>query len=351
MSARADPQVQSFGFLLLPGFALMSFAAAVEPLRAANHLAGRPLYDIAFFGEGAVSSIGVAVAGAALPRAGAGLSTLFVCAGGGPADWRRPDVLRCLRRLAGEGVRLGGISGGPYLLAEAGLLEGRRFTIHWEHAAALGEAFPQLRPEAARFVIDRDRVTCGGGVAPLDLMHALITERMGGDFAGRVSDWFLHTRVEPGEGPQRASLAERFGVHHPALLTALEKMAGHLEKPLSRAAVARAAGVSERQLDRLFSVHRGCGFLDDYHRLRLEHARRLLRQSALSVSEIAFATGYSSVSHFGRAFRRLFGATPGKARAQESQRGGPAGASPVSAAATQSARPPKRVARPVRPGP
>src|SRR6185437_7556658 len=351
MPTRADPQVQTYGFLLLPGFALMSFAAAVEPLRAANHLAGRRLYDIAFFGEGAVSSIGVAVAGAALPRPGADLSTLFVCAGGNPGDWRRPDVVRCLRRLAGEGVRLGGISGGPYLLAQAGLLNGRRFTIHWEHAAALSEAFPALKPEPARFVIDRDRVTCGGGVAPLDLMHALIAERMGGDFAGRVSDWFLHTRVEPGEGPQRASLAERFGVHHPALLTALEKMAANLEKPLSRARIARAAGVSERQLDRLFAAHRGCGFLDDYHRLRLEHARRLLRQSALSVSEIAFATGYSSVSHFGRAFRRQFGATPGAARAQQSQRGGSAGASPVSAATTQSASPPKRAARPLRAGP
>jgi AraC family transcriptional regulator, glycine betaine-responsive activator len=316
MCARPDPQVQSFGFLLLPGFALMSFAAAVEPLRAANHLAGRRLYDIAFYGEGAVSSVGVAVPGAALPRCASDLSALFVCAGGGPADWRRPDVHRALRRMAGEGVRLGGISGGPYLLAAAGLLTGRRFTIHWEHAAALREAFPHLRPEPTRYVIDRDRVTCGGGVAPLDLMHALIAERMGSDFAGRVSDWFLHTRVEPGEGPQRASLAERFGVHHPALLTALEKMAGNLEKPLSRGTIARAAGVSERQLDRLFAAHRGCGFLDDYHRLRLEHGRRLLRQSALSVSEIAFATGYSSVSHFGRAFRRLFGATPSEARAK-----------------------------------
>ena len=350
MAAR-DPQFQTYGFLLLPGFALMSFAAAVEPLRAANHLAGWPLYEIAFFGEGAVSSIGVGVAGAALPRAGAGLSALFVCAGGGPAEWRRPDVLACLRRLAGEGVRLGGISGGPYLLAQAGLLGGRRFTIHWEHAAALSEAFPHLTPQPARFVIDGDRVTCGGGVAPLDLMHALIAECMGGDFAGRVSYWFLHTRVEPGEGPQRASLAERFGVHHPALVTALEKMSGHLERPLSRARVARAAGISERQLDRLFAAHRGCGFLADYHRLRLEHARRLLEQSTLSAAEIAFAAGYSSASHFSRAFRARFGATPSQMRAQVSQRGGPAGASPVKAQATHSARLPKRAARPVRPGP
>ncbi len=221
-----------------------------------------------------------------------------------------------MRRLAGEGVRLGGISGGPYVLAEAGLLAQRRFTLHWEHAPALMEAFPQLRPEPARYVIDGDRVTCGGGVAPLDLMHALIAERMGTEFARRVSDWFLHTKVEPGAGPQRASLAERFAVRSPALVAAFEAMAAHLEAPLSRARVARAAGVSPRQLARLFASQRGCTFLEDYHRLRLEHAERLLRQSALSVSEVAFATGFSSSSHFSRAFRRQFGASPGAARAR-----------------------------------
>jgi transcriptional regulator GlxA family with amidase domain len=312
----SDPHVQSIGFLLLPGFALMSFAAAVEPLRAANLLAGRRLYEIAYFGEDAtaLASAGVSAPTASLPSHDPGLAAMFVCAGGRPAEWRRPSVHQALRRLAADGVRLGGISGGPYVLAEAGLLAGRRFTLHWEHAPALMEAFPHLRPEQARFVIDRDRVTCGGGVAPLDLMHALIAERMGADFARRVSDWFLHTQVEPGAGPQRASLAERFAVRSAPLLAALEAMSTHLETPLSRAAVARAAGVSPRQLDRLFARRRGATFLEDYHRLRLEHAERLLRQSALSVSEIAYATGYSSASHFSRVFRRLYATSPSAAR-------------------------------------
>ena len=313
---RPDPQVQTFGFILLPGFALMSFAAATEPLRAANLLAGRPLYEIALFGEAetALSSSGLPAPTRPLPTRADGLTAVFVCAGGAPADWRRPAVRQTLRRLAGAGVRIGGISGGPYVLAEAGLLQGRRFTIHWEHAPGLAEAFPDLRPEQARFVIDGARVTCGGGVAPLDLMHALIAERMGADFARRVSDWFLHTQVEPGAGPQRAALAERFAVHHPALLTALGKMEATLDAPLSRDAMARLAGVSPRQLDRLFARHRGVSFLEDYHRLRLEHADRLLRQSALSISEIAFATGYSSSSHFCRTYKARFSATPSQTR-------------------------------------
>jgi transcriptional regulator GlxA family with amidase domain len=315
---RPDRQVQTFGFILLPGFALMSFAAATEPLRAANLIARRRLYDVVLYGEADVtpSSSGIPAPTRPLPTRADDLTAVFVCAGGSPADWRRPAVHEALRRLAGEGVRIGGISGGPYVLAEAGLLKGRRFAIHWEHAPALVETFPHLRPEPARFVIDGPRVTCGGGVAPLDLMHALIAERMGAEFAPRVSDWFLHTQVEPGAGPQRASLAERFGVHHPVLLNALEKMTATLEAPLSRDAMARFVGVSARHLNRLFAEHRGGSFLDDYHRLRLEHADRLLRQSALSISEIAFATGYSSSSHFTRAYRRLFGAAPSATRAR-----------------------------------
>jgi transcriptional regulator GlxA family with amidase domain len=314
--SRFDPETQTIGFLLLPGFALMSFAAATEPLRAANLLAGKPLYRVELFGEARTvpASSGLAVATLPLRSAGASLSLLFTCAGGEPGGWHRPAVHRTLRRIAASGVRLGGISGGPYVMAAAGLLEARRFTIHWEHAPALAEAFPGLRPEQARFVIDRDRLTCGGGIAPLDMMHALIAERMGADFARRVSDWFLHTQIEPGAGPQRASLAERFGVHHPLLLAVLDKMASTIDAPLSRDAMARFAGISPRHLDRLFAVHRRSTFLADYHRLRLDHADKLLRQSALSVSEIAFATGFSSSGHFGRAYRRIYGLAPNQTR-------------------------------------
>ena len=311
-----DRSIATIGFVLLPGFALMSYAAATEPFRAANVIAGRPLFRVRNFGEtnAVAASSGATVATEALPVRGDGLAAVFVCAGGGPADWHRPAIHQALRRLAGEGLRIGGISGGPYLLAAAGLLAGKRFTIHWEHAPALKEAFPDLDPVQARFVIDRDRLTCGGGIAPLDMMHALIAERMGADFARRVSDWFLHTQVGAGEGPQRASLAERHGVHHPALIAVIEKMEATIEAPLSRAAMARFAGVSERHLDRLFARLRGTTFLADYRRIRLDHADKLLRQSTLSVAEIAFATGFSSASHFARAYAAAFGRSPRQAR-------------------------------------
>jgi transcriptional regulator GlxA family with amidase domain len=307
---------QSYGFILLPGFALMSYASAVEPLRAANLLAGQELFRIVPLssdGEPVASSSGALVPCRPLERAGE-LHTVFVCAGGKPADWQDAAILGALQKFSRSGVRVGGISGGPYLLAAAGLLDSRDFTIHWEHAPALIEAFPTLSPRHARFVIDGNRVTCGGGVAPLDMMHALITERMGADFARRVSDWFLHIAVSEPSAPQRASIAERYGVHHPGLLTMLHKMETTIEQPLDRKSMAIFAGVSERHLDRLFAGQLGVGFHGTYQNIRLDHARRLLQQSPLSLAEIAFATGFSSASHFSRCFKKRYGQTPGSLR-------------------------------------
>jgi transcriptional regulator GlxA family with amidase domain len=316
MAPNHDPNVHRVGFLVLPSFALMSFASATEPYRAANLLAGRTLYDLRFFGEGdtVASSSGALVPVEPLPGRGSDLKTLFVCAGGAPGDWDRPEIHNCLRRLASDGVRLGGISGGPFVLAAAGLMSNRRFTIHWEHAPALAEAFPHLALQQARFVIDTDRLTCGGGIAALDMIHALIAERMGVGFARRVSDWFLHTEIGMAEGPQRASVAERYGVHHPVLIRVLEKMAETVEGPLSRTSMARFGGVSPRHLDRLFAEQLGSTFSSCYRDLRLDHAMQLVQQSPLTTLEIAFASGFSSAGHLSRQFKARFGGTPRQTR-------------------------------------
>lgn len=324
MQSADTKSTQQFGFLLLPNFALMSYASATEPLRAANLLAGRNLYRTVplSLGGGAVrSSSGVEIACEDIGHGDAHLHTVFVCAGGGPADWAAAEACYgSLRRLSRLGVRIGGISSGSFVLAAAGLLDNRDFTIHWEHAPILREAFPHLTPRQARYVLDGDRITCGGGIAPLDMMHALIAERMGSVFARRVSDWYLHTAVAEPSAPQRGSSAERFGTHHPALLAVLEKMEATIENPLDRRTMARLAGVSERHLDRLFNTQLPRGFVSTYRMVRLDHARKLLEQSPLSISEIAFATGFSSASHFSRAYKDHFGIRPGSARTEEIDR-------------------------------
>ncbi|MDR6101657.1 transcriptional regulator GlxA family with amidase domain [Agrobacterium larrymoorei] len=318
MSTFEQKNAQRIGFLLMPNFALMSYASAAEPLRAANLIAGTDLYEaipLSFDGEAVRTSSGIPVNCQPLSSVGDACHTIFVCAGGTPQDWALPEgSLALLRRLARQGVRVGGISSGAYILAAAGLLDNRDFTIHWEHAPVLREAFGHLTPRQARFVFDGDRITCAGGVAPLDMMHAMISQRMGAHFARRVSDWFLHTAVAEPSAPQRGSLAERYGTHHPAVLTVLEKMEATIESPLDRQTMAKLAGTSPRHLDRLFASQLGTSFLDTYREIRLDHARRLLEQSPLSIAEVAFATGFSSAGHFSGCFKTHFGKTPNTLR-------------------------------------
>jgi transcriptional regulator GlxA family with amidase domain len=325
-----QPGVPVIGILLVPGFALMSYASAVEPMRAANRLAGRELYrwrHISIDGRPAEASNGATIVCEHRIGDKAELDALFVCAGGNPALFHHAPTLRWLRALARKGVRLGGVSGGPYLLARAGVLRGYRFTLHWEHIPALAEEFPDLKVADTLFEIDRDRLTCAGGIAALDMMHALIEADHGRDLASAVSDWFLHSQVRLGTGPQRMALRERFGIAHPGLLRALGEMEANIEAPAPRLQLAAAAGLSARQLERLFQSHLGSTMGEHYLKVRLERAQTLLRQTTMPVLEVAVACGFVSASHFSRSYKIHFGWSPRmeRSRTQASRAGVAAG--------------------------
>jgi len=314
----SDIRPTAIGFLLIPGFALLPYACAVEPLRAANILSGRPLYTWVHYspdGEPTAASNGVVIPADALPaEGGPHLDTLFVCAGGNPATFTDSATFARLRRLGRQGVPLGGISGGAYVLARAGLLRGYRFTLHWEHAAAIAEEFPSLNLRRSLFEIDRDRLTCSGGTAALDMMHALIACAHGPVLAAAVSDWFLQGEIRAGTAPQRLALRDRLGVRNAALLRALTVMERQVEHPCSRRELAAAAGVTTRQLERLFRRELGRTPGAHYLLLRLERARQLARQTTLPLAEIAAACGFASLSHFSRSYRASFGMPPGAER-------------------------------------
>ena len=235
---------------------------------------------------------------------------VFVCAGGNPALFDDKSVFAWLRRLARKGVAIGGISGGPYVLAKAGLLDQRRATLHWEHLPAFREAFPDVAVVPSLFEIDGNRITCSGGISALDMMVALIERDHGRQLAAAVGDWFLHTHIREGFGPQRMDLRYRLGVADEKLLAVLRAMETSIETPQPRAALARQAGISLRQLERLFHRHIGHGIHFHYRWLRLERARQLLRETTLPVLDVALATGFASSSQFARAYVRTFGEPP-----------------------------------------
>jgi len=307
------PIKRRIGILSIEGFAVMSYAAMVEPLRAANLLSRHRLYEMINIGVdgGPIASSGDVVV---MPQAKVGddlrLDYLFVVAGGDPATFNDRRVMAWLARMGRAGVKLGGVSGGPIILARAGLMGGRRMTVHWEHAEALAEISPHLMIERTLYVIDRDRVTCAGGTAPLDLMHALISGHHGAAFARLVSDWFMHTEIRPSAGPQRSGLVARVGVNNAAILDAVAAMESHVAEPLDLRQLAEIAGLSKRQLNRVFHEKLGRSTMGYYRDLRLDKAQNLLRNSPLSLTEIALATGFANSSHFSHLYSRTYGQPP-----------------------------------------
>lgn len=312
-----DSDIRTFGLLLIDGFALMSYASLIEPFRAANILAGRPLYrwvHVSIDGAPVRASNGATILADGKVGDPIACDTLFVFAAGDPANFIDNATFAWLRQLARSEVRIAGLSGGPFLLARAGLLHGHRATIHWEHQAAFMESFPSLSIEPVLYVIDRRRITCAGGTAGMDLAIELIERDHGQMLAGRVSEWFIRTEPRRPDRPQRAGLRERYGIRNERLLRVLAEMEASVDAPRDRPHLATVAGTSVRQLERLFRQHLQATPEEMYRNIRLDHAEQLLRSTGLSITEIALASGFASSSHFARAFRSRFGRPPSESR-------------------------------------
>lgn len=309
----SDTDIKQIALLLIDGFALMSYAAVVEPFRAANVLAGRRLYawsHTALSGDHVIASNGARLIVERRIGEASDHEILFVFAAGDPARFDDEVCFAWLRGQARRRIPIGGVSGGPYLLARAGLLGGRRATIHWEHAAALQAEFPDLRLEPGLYVIDGDRMTCAGGTAGLDLALALIERDHGAVLAQQVGEWFIRAEPRKGEDLQRTDPANRHGTANRRLLPMLAAMETALEDPLPREALAAHAGVSVRQLERLSRSELSASVGEVYLSLRMDRAMELLRSTGMSVTEVAMACGFRSAAHFSRRFKQRHGRTP-----------------------------------------
>ncbi|MEC7763041.1 MAG: GlxA family transcriptional regulator [Pseudomonadota bacterium] len=309
--------MRRIGFLLVDGFALLSTAAALEPLRAANMFSPTLAYDVTMLTtatEGAVSSIGATFAARHYRGVTPLFDILFVVAGGDPARINDPTLFAWLRQADRNGVALGGISGGAVLLAKADLLAGRRFTVHWHHYDDFDALPGPWLLERRLFVIDRDRYTCAGGSAPLDMMHAIVARDHGTRFAQRISDWFIQTEIRGSDAPQQASLSSRYGVLPDGVMAALDLMESHIADPLDKDQIAALTGYSDRQLRRQFSEALGHSMMEEYRRIRLETAREMIANTPMPLADIAQVTGFASQTHFSDAYRRVYDEAPSALR-------------------------------------
>nr|WP_255453268.1 helix-turn-helix domain-containing protein [Paracoccus shanxieyensis] len=303
--------------MLCQGFSNMVLSCLLEPLRAVRDQAGIDIrWQVLTPDDAPVrSSSGLTVTADA--QAAGALDVLVVVAGYGYRDHAGGAALRRVSGLARHSRLVIGADSGPWLLAQAGLLEGQRATLHWSLLAEFAEAFPDIAVEPSAYVAAGRIWTCGGAAGALDLMLAFIAERFGQANAFIASSMFLHDADRSDAGPARAPGLPRKGSAR--LRQAMNLMIGSVETPLPLARIASACGVSVSKLDRLFRSEIGMPPGRYFQMLRLSQARELAASTDFDLREIALRCGYGDAAALSKAHRRVYGQP---IRAALAQRGG-----------------------------
>ncbi|WP_407280719.1 GlxA family transcriptional regulator [Aromatoleum evansii] len=308
------------GFLLLDNFTLIAHSSAIEPLRMANHLSGEEHYQwftLSENGDPVRASDGQRILPDAPMDDAHDLDIVIVCGGVAQQQAIRKSHLSFLQAQARRGALIGGVCTGTWALAQAGLLDGYRASIHWECISGLQEAFPKVLVTNRLFTIEANRLTASGGTAPLDMMLNLIGKQHGRELMGAISEMFMCERIRNDQEQQRIPLRHVLGTSQPKLLEIVALMEANIEEPLELEDLAAIAGISRRQLERLFLRHLNCSPSRYYLTIRINRARQLLRQTSMMIIEVATACGFVSTPHFSKCYRGFFGVPPSSERTIE----------------------------------
>ena len=301
---------------------MLSFASAVECLRIANRMAGHNAYSWSLLGEDGKSVTCSAGTTFAVDGDLGDLQrddTILVCSGVNVQGATSKKMLAWLRREARKGVTVGGLCTASYVLAKAGLLDGKRATIHWENIDSFAEEFEEVTLTKSVFVIDNNRLSTAGGTSSIDLMLKLIANDLGEELANAVADQLIYSSIRTDQDTQRLSIPTRIGVRHPKLSMVVQMMEANIEEPISPSVLAQDVGMSTRQLERLFRRYLNRSPKRYYMELRLQKARNLLMQTDMSVINVALACGFASPSHFSKCYRSHYNTTPYRERGSKSE--------------------------------
>lgn len=306
-NSKNDDRVTTISVLLSDSFSNHCLANAVEPFRAANTIARTKLYSwnyLSLEGGTVTSSSGLPVETGRLPDAVQGGDFLFLMPSYGFQALAVPRMSQALRAARQRYLTLVGMDTGAWLLAEAGLLDGRRATIHWDEFTRFSEKYPEVEAVEDRFVLESDLATCGGASTAFELTLELIRRHHSPMFALEVAALFMHgdrldlhdpfRRLSPGTLMQRATTLMR----------------RHIEQPLGIPALARQLKTDQKTLERQFRAEFSKTPSAVYKAIRLREARRLVELTTLSVAEIASRCGYLDSAAMTRAYRSEYAATP-----------------------------------------
>lgn len=300
---------------IMPGFNLAATTAFIDPFRAANYLEGTTLFRWVLSCPGAqtcMASNGISVATQDLHMLKEeAFDIVVVSSSWAPETASTPQLLSALRKWARSGSIVGGLDTGAFILADAGLLTGRRATVHYEHIDAFKELHDDIDVAEDIFVRDEKHFTCSGGIASADMALHIIAASSGEALANAAARYIFHPKLRPVGSSQNPADVEPLGSTVPKLVRrAIIIMEQHLENALSIPEISARTGISQRQLDRLFRRYLGKSPGLYYRDIRLDRARGLVTQTDMLLSEIAIASGFTNQVHFSRAYRERFGLPP-----------------------------------------
>ena len=312
---------RKFIFVLLPKFTLLSFASALECLRISNRMSNQILYEWEIISENGTSIICSAGIEFSVDHDLNELNrddTIMLCGGENIRAATTKRLLSWLRRESRRGLAIAGLCTGAFPLAKAGLLEGKRATIHCENQDSFTEEFENVELTKSVFIIEGNRMTTAGGTSSIDLMLKLIANDHGEDLANAVADQQIYSSIRTTQDVQRLSVPTRLGVRHPKLGQVIQMMERNIEEPISPSILAKHVAMSTRQLERLFRRYLSRSPKRYYMELRLQKARNLLMQTDMSVINVALACGFASPSHFSKCYRAHYATTPYRERGSQS---------------------------------
>lgn len=320
---RPDEIPRLLSFFLTEEFSLQSFSSGLAVLHLANEILGEQAYKwriVTALGTPAISSCGVHVSadvsieqereflvGACRP------SLAVICGGNGMTRGTR-ELVTLLRECRLYRVPIAATGGAISIPANAGLLRGRRCAVHWEHFPSFFEQYRDIEPTQTLFEVDGDFLSCAGGMAAFDLFLQIVNSDYGRIMVDKVCEKSLSDRPRDVGERQRLPLQTRLGFAHPGLVKVIEQMEANLAEPLRLSDLVPASGLSRRQVERLFDQEFGRSPAKYYLEIRLEKADLLIKHSSLLVIEIAIACGFTSASHFSKAYKERYGATPQRRR-------------------------------------
>lgn len=307
--------------LVAQNFNLAATVGFIDPFRAANYLEGKVHFQWEFAslsGGRCIASNGLSIDTVALAEIQDDhFDIVIVSASWTPEAHNSIPLHAALWRWSRQGATIGGLDTGAFILAEAGLLKGRKATVHYEHIDAMIELFPNVEVSEELFVFDGNRITCCGGGASVDFALHIIQGTHGGELANAVARYVFHQNVRPFGALQSPGPIDPIGHLAPEVVRrAILVMEQNLETPLTIPEICAAVQISQRQLNRQFTAYVKKTPTLYYRDIRLDRARGLVTQIEIPFAEVAVASGFSSQVHFSRAYRERFGLTPSDDRVE-----------------------------------